>query len=85
MSVRWFEGFYMEMRFKTNEAIVIRLSDGLMVRTRSIQRQEREVTMEMVNKWVGAPGMVRARADGGQHDGLSTSFRVRFQAKMDCQ
>ena len=38
---------YMGMKFHTNEAIVMRLSDGVMVRTRSIHRQERDVTMEM--------------------------------------
>ena len=63
----------MEMRFHTNEAVVMRCSDGVMIRTRSIQRQEREVTMEMLNKLVGVPwdptGVVRARADGGHPDG----------------
>ena len=72
MSKMWFEGLYMRMRFHTNETVVMRLSDGVMVRTRSIQRQEREVTMEMLNKLVGLPrdptGVVRARADGGHHD-----------------
>ena len=70
---RWFEGLYMRMGFQTNEAVVMRLSDGVMVRTRSTQRQERDVTTEMLNKLVGAPwdpaGVVRARADGGDHDG----------------
>ena len=70
---RWFEGWYMGLRFHTNEAIVMRLSDGVMVRTRSIQRQKRDVTMEMLNKLVGVPwdptGVVRARADGGHDDG----------------
>ena len=58
----------MEVRFHTNEADVMRLSDGVMVRTRSVQRQERDVTIEMLDKLVGAPweptGVVRAGADG---------------------
>ena len=44
MSERWLEGLYMGMRCYTNEAVVMRVSDGVMVRTRSTQRQEREVT-----------------------------------------
>ena len=73
-SERWFEGLYMGMRCHTNEADVMRLSDSVMVRTRSIQRQERNVTTEMLNKLVGVPwdptGVVRARVDGGHHDGV---------------
>ena len=61
------------MRFHSNVAIVMRLSGGVMVRTRSIQRQERDGTIKMLNKLVGVPwdptGVVRARADGGHHDG----------------
>ena len=72
-SERWFAGLYMRMRFHTNEAVVMPLSDGVMVTTRSIQRQERDVTIEMLNKLVGVQwgptGVVRARADGGHHDG----------------
>ena len=73
MSERWFEELHMGMRVRTNEAILMRLSDGVMVRTRSIQRQEREVTKEMLYKLVGVPWdptrVVRARADRGHHDG----------------
>ena len=62
----------MGMRFRTNEAVVMRLSEGVMVRTRSIQRQERDVTIEILNKLVGVPwdraGVVRARAGNGHHD-----------------
>ena len=50
MSERWFGGLYLWMRFHTNEALVMRLSDGVVVRTRPIQQQEREVTVEMLNK-----------------------------------
>ena len=61
------------MRFHSKVSIVMRLSDGVMVRTRSTQQQGRDVTMEMLNKLVGVPwdptGVVRARADGGHHDG----------------
>ena len=67
------ERLYMRMRFHSNAAVVMRLSDGVVVRTRSVQRQEHEVTIEMLNKLVGVPlnptGVVRARADGGHHDG----------------
>ena len=73
MSERWFEGFYMELRFDTNEALVMWLSDCVTVRTRSVQRQEREVSVEMLKKLVGVPwdptGVIRARADGGHHEG----------------
>ena len=73
MSGRWFEGLHMEMRFHTNEAVVMRLSDGVMVTTRSAQRQEREVSMKTLNKLVGVPWdptrVVRARADGWHHNG----------------
>ena len=48
MSEWLFEGLHMEMRFHTHEADVMRLSDGVMVRTRSVQRQERDVTIEML-------------------------------------
>ena len=69
MSERWFEGLYMEMRVRTNEAVVMRLSNCV-VRTRLIQRQEREVTMEMLHKLVGVSWdpaeVIGARADGGQ-------------------
>ena len=43
MSERWYEGLYMGMRFRTDEAVVMRLSNCV-VRTRLIQRQEGEVT-----------------------------------------
>ena len=73
MSERWFEGLYMGMSFHSKVAIVMRLPDGVMVTTRSIQRQERDVSIQMMNKLVGVPwdptGVVRARADGEHHDG----------------
>ena len=73
MSERLFEGLYMGMRLHTKVAMGMRLFDGVMIRTRSIQRQERDVTIEMLNKLVGVPwdltGVVRARADDGHHDG----------------
>ena len=87
MSERWFEGLYMEMRFRTNEAIVLRLSDGVMVRTRSIQRQERDVTIEMLGELVGVPGDPQEWFELELTVGITTvgmSFRVRLQAKMDC-
>ena len=45
----------MGMRFHTDEAIVMRLSDGVMVRMQSIQRQEREVTKELPDEFVRVP------------------------------
>ena len=73
MSARWFEGLYLAMMFYTNEAVMMQLSDGVMVRTGSIQRQERGVTMEMLHKLVGVPwdpvGVIGARGDGVHHDG----------------
>ena len=63
----------MGMTFHANEAILMRLTVGVMVRTRSIQWREREVTMEMLNKLVDVPwdptGVVRDQLDGGHHDG----------------
>ena len=38
-----FEGLYMEMRFHANEAVVMQLSDGVMVRSGLTQRQERNM------------------------------------------
>ena len=64
----------MGIKFHTNEAIVMWLPDGVMVTTRSIQRQARDCDhRDVMNKLVGVPsdptGVVRARADGGHHDG----------------
>ena len=68
MVERCFEGLYLGMRFHTNEAVVLRLLDGVMVRTRSIQSQERQVSKDMLDKLVGVPwdptGVVRARVSG---------------------
>ena len=73
MAERWFEGLYMGMRFHTNEAVVMRLLDGVMVRTRSIQSQERQVSKDMLDKLVGVPWdptrVVRARVSGGTDEG----------------
>ena len=73
MSERWFEALYLGMRFRANEAVVMQLSDGVMVRTGLMQRQEREVSKEMLNKLVGVPwdpvGVIGARGDGVHHDG----------------
>ena len=72
VSERWFQGLRMGMKCHTNEAVVIRLRDGVMVRTLSMQRQERDVTKEMLNKMVGVSwdptGVVRFRPDG-HHEG----------------
>ena len=80
------KGFHVGMRFHTHEAVVMRLFDGMMVRTWAIQRQEREVTKEMPS-WKGVPwdstGVIRARADGHHDD--EHVIRDRFQAEMDCQ
>ena len=65
----------MEMRFHTHEAIVMQLSDGVMVRTRSTQRQERDVTPQESFELELMVGIT----------GVNTSFQVRFQAKVDCQ
>ena len=68
---------YSEWSFIRMKRFLMRLSDGVMVRTRSIQRQERDVTIEMLNKVVGVPWdptwVLRARADGGHHDGEHVS------------
>ena len=85
MSERLFEGLYLVMTFHTNEAVMMQLSDGVMVRTGLIQRQEREVSEEMLHKLVGVPwdpvGVIGVRADGGHHDGE----HVRVQTRMVCQ
>ena len=85
MSERWFEGLYLGRTFHTYEAVVMQLSDGVMVSMGLIQRLEREVTMEMLNKLVGVPwdpaGVIGVRADGGHHDGE----HVRVQTRMVCQ
>ena len=85
MSERWFQGLRMEMKFRTHEAVVMRLSDGVMVRTRSMQRQERDVTMEMLNKMVACRGIPQEwfDIDLTATTRVNPSLRVRFQAKMD--
>ena len=51
----------------------MRLLDGVMVRTRSIQSQERQVSKDMLDKLVGVPwdptGVDRARVSGGNDEG----------------
>ena len=53
MAERWFERLYIGMRFRTSEAVVIRLMHSVMVRTRSTHSQEREVSKAMLDKLVG--------------------------------
>ena len=88
MSDRWFQGLYKGMTFHANRAIVMRLTDGVMVRTRSIQRREREATMEMLNKLVDVSwdliGVVRDQLMVGITM-VIMPFRVRCYANMDCQ
>ena len=63
----------------------MRLSDGVMVRTRSIQRQERDVTIEMMNKLVNVPWEWSELELTVGITMVGTSFRVRCQAKLDYQ
>ena len=53
----------------------MQLSDGVMVRTRSTQRQERDVTPQESFDLELMVGITR----------VNTSFQVRFQAKVDWQ
>ena len=83
-----FKGCTWGMTIHANEAIVMRLTDGVMVRTRSIQRREREATMEMLNKLVDVSwdliGVVRDQLMVGITM-VIMPFRVRCYAKTDCQ
>ena len=49
MAERWFERLYIGMRFRTSEAVVIRLMHSVMV----THSQEREVSKAMLDKLVG--------------------------------
>ena len=54
MSERRFEGLYVGMTFRTNEAVVMQLSDGVMVRSGLIQRQERNMYYDLDKHEVNA-------------------------------
>ena len=80
-----FEGLFMGMRLHTNEAVVMQLSDGMMVGTGLLQRA---VTLEMLNKLVGVPWIppewLELELMVGI-TGVNASLQIRFQTKMLCQ
>ena len=55
MTERWFEGVWLGKRFHTEEHLVARSVDGVVVRTRSVQPIPTEVTMEILDQVRGAP------------------------------
>ncbi len=67
MSERWFEGLLLGRRFSSDERLVMRLSDGVVVRTRSIQELPSPLAMEIVDAVQGEPwqpnGVVKATAE----------------------
>ena len=81
-----FEGLYMGMRFLTNEAVVMQLSDGMMVGTGLLQR---EVTLEMLKQaWLACRGIPPEWFELELMvgiTGVNASLQIRFQTKMFCQ
>ena len=67
MAERWFEGIWLGKRFHTEEHLVARAVDGVVVRTRSVQQMPSVVTMELLNQVVGLPwtpaGVMKAAKD----------------------
>jgi hypothetical protein len=55
MAERWFEGVWLGKRFHTEEHLVARVSDGVVVRTRTVQAMPNQISMEVLNKIAGAP------------------------------
>ena len=60
MTERWFEGVWLGKRFHTEEHLVAPSVDGVVVRTRSVQPMPNAVTMELLDRMVGAPWAPRA-------------------------
>ena len=52
---RWYEGVWLGKRFHTEEHLVARATDGVVVRTRSVQSLPNAISMDLLNKIVGAP------------------------------
>ena len=72
-----------QARFHANEAIGMRLSDVVMVRTRSLQRQESGVTEEMLDKSVGVwwkPTGVTASFGTVMDSAANVAERIRAEA-----
>ena len=55
MAERWYEGVWLGKRFHTEEHLVARATDGVVVRTRSVQSLPIAISMDFLNKIVGAP------------------------------
>ena len=55
MAERWYEGVWLGKRFHTEEHLVARATDGVVVRTRSVQSLPNAISMDLLNKIVGAP------------------------------
>ena len=55
MSERWYEGMWLGKRFHTEEHLVARATDGVVVRPRSVQSLPNAISMDLLNKIVGAP------------------------------
>ena len=55
MQERWVDGTWLGMRFSTQEHLVARSSDGVVVRTRAVRETPRKVAMEDLDKIVGLP------------------------------
>ena len=52
---RWYEGVWLGKRFYTEEHLVARATGGVVVRTRSVQSFPNTMSMDLLNKFVGAP------------------------------
>ena len=55
LAERWFESLWLGKRFHTEEHIVMKLSDGTIVRTRSVQCMPQKLDQAMVAKIEGTP------------------------------
>ena len=55
MAERWYEGVWLGKRFHTEEHLVARATDGVVVRTRSVSLPN-AISMDLLNKIVGALG-----------------------------
>ena len=55
MAERWYEGVWLGKPFHTEEHLVARATDGVVVRTRSVQSLPNAISMDFLNKIVGAP------------------------------
>ena len=55
MRERWMEGLWLGKRFNSDENVVVKMNDGGVVRTRSVQEMPVQLTTEMVDKNTGQP------------------------------